>query len=67
MNYGPIIGATNGIYILDNCNKTNENFVKIDGTVYECDPQYKCSLFVNTGSKDDFNYFTVDEIEVYTL
>ena len=33
---------------------------------YECHPEYKCSLFVNTAGPDSINYFSVLDYEVYT-
>ena len=38
-----------------------------DGTHgYECHPQYKKSLFVNTAGPDEVNYFEILEYEVFT-
>ena len=38
-----------------------------DGTHgYECHPQYKKSLFVNTAGPDEENYFEILEYEVFT-
>ena len=38
-----------------------------DGTHgYECHPQYKKSLFVNTAGPDEVNYFEISSYEVFT-
>ena len=38
-----------------------------DTNGYECDPDYKCSLFVNTAGPDDTNYFSVLDYEVFGI
>ena len=61
---GPVFGAD--IFISDNCNN-NYNSISNDGTRgYECHPEYKSSLFVNTAGVDEENKFTVLDYEVYT-
>ena len=34
---------------------------------YECHPKYKSSLYVNTATPDERNYFSVLDYEVYTI
>ena len=63
-DYGPIFGYD--IYIGDNCNRENSCIIDNNGTSgYECHPEYKSSLFVNTAGRDDWNYFSVFDYEVY--
>ena len=67
--YGPIFRNGNGsdIYIGDNCNEENNCWIGNGGEGgYECHPQYKESLFVNTAGPDVKNLFTVLDFEVYT-
>ena len=67
--YGPIFRNGNGsdIYISDNCNEENSCFIDNDGEGgYECHPQYKESLFVNTAGPDEENKLAVLDYEVYT-
>ena len=65
--YGPIFGESD-IYIDDCCNKENSCLIHNDDTYgYECDPDYKCSLFVNTAGPDDTNYFSVLDYEVFGI
>ena len=41
--------------------------IKNNGTYgYDCNPKYKCSLFVNTNKPDNTNRFSVLDYEVYT-
>ena len=67
---GPIFGddKQNGdLFIGDHCNEENNCFIHNDGThVYECHPEYKSSLFVNTAGPNEENYFSVLDFEVYT-
>ena len=64
--WGPIFGKGD-IFITDYCNKDNSCFINNDGTRgYECHPEYKSSLFVNTAGPDSINYFSVLDYEVYT-
>ena len=54
------------IAIVDRCNRENSCWIDNDGTHgYECHPQLKSSLFVNTAGPDETNYFTVLDYEVY--
>ena len=63
-DYGPIFN--NDICIVNNCNEKDSCWINNDGyDGYECHPKYKCSLFVNTAGRDDWNYFTVLDYEVY--
>ena len=65
--YGPIFCGNDdyNICILDNCNIVN--IIRNDGYQgYECHPQYKSSLFVNTAGPDEENRFSVLDYEVYT-
>ena len=64
--YGPTFGY-NDIYIDDNCNKKNSCWIMNDGIHgYECHPEYKFSLFVNTAGPNKENLFSVLDYEVYT-
>ena len=56
------------IYINENCNSSNNCSTNNDGTKgYECHPQYKKSLFVNTDGPDNRNAFNVLDYEVYCI
>ena len=56
------------IYIGDDCNEEYHCFTNNDGTGgYECHPEYKCSLFVNTDEPDEKNYFSVLDYEVFSI
>ena len=61
---GPIFGGDILICICDNKSLcSNDN----DGTLsYECHPEHKSSLFVNTAGPDEPNHFSVLDYEVYT-
>ena len=62
---GPIF--YDDIMIRDNCNRNNSCIIKNNGTYgYDCNPKYKCSLFVNTNKPDNGNTFYVLDYEVYT-
>ena len=64
---GPQFGK-NTICIDDNCN--NEDSCMIGSSInfqYECHPEYKSSLFVNTGGHYEKNYFTVLDYEVFGI
>ena len=68
--YGPIFGyqSTHDIYIDDNCNKKDNCSINNDDTNgYECHPQYKRSLFVNTAGVDEENKFSVLDYEVFGI
>ena len=57
-DYGPTFGGD--ICIRDQCNEGNSCYIENNGThVYECHPQYKKSLFVNSAGTDEKNYFSV--------
>ena len=65
-SYGPMFGNSD-IYISENCNSSNNSSIYNDGTKgYECHPQYKKSLFVNTAGPDNLNPFSVLDYEVFT-
>ena len=63
-NSGPIFGD---IHIDDKCNEEDNCW---NGEPfyfqYECHPEYKSSLYVNTNRPDNDNYFSVLDYEVYT-
>ena len=64
---GPIFGDYK-IYINDNCNRRNSCFINNDGTRgYECHPEYKSSLFVNSAGTDEENKFFVLDYEVFGI
>ena len=55
------------IFINDDCNEKNSCYIdNEDSLLYECHPEYKASLFVNTAGPHSKNYFTVLDYEVYT-
>ncbi len=71
-DYGPCFGyeTYNGydLFVNDHCNKKNSCYIASDDTTgYECHPEYKKSLFVNTSGSDDKNYFSVLDYEVFTF
>ena len=64
-NFGPIF--VDDLVLGDNCNKENSCYITNNGTNgYECHPEHKSSLFVNTAKPDEENLFTVLDYEVYT-
>ena len=67
---GPIFGnymRNEDLFIGDHCNEENNCFIHNDGTHgYECHPEYKSSLFVNTDEPDEENKFILLDYEVYT-
>ena len=66
---GPIFDESDraDIFINDNCNKENSCSIHDDGTNgYECHPEYKSSLFVDTAGPAEENKFSVLDYEVYT-
>ena len=66
-DYGPVFGKSD-LHIADNCNEENSCWIDNDGTNgYECDAQYKSSLFVNTAGTDECNRFSVMDYEVFTI
>ena len=49
------------------CIILNCTYIHNNGTyAYECHPEYKSSLFVNTAGPDEQNNFSVLDYEVYT-
>ena len=67
---GPIFGNCDGsdISIGNYCNRENACIINNDGTRgYECHPEYKKSLFVNTAGPDDLNRFSLLDYEVFSL
>ena len=66
-NNDPVFG-NDDIKISYNCTGENNCWIQNDGTRgYKCDPQYKKSLFVNTGRPDEKNYFSVLDYEVFGI
>ena len=66
---GPVFGyqSTHDICIYDKCNEKDSCSINNDDTNgYECHPQFKSSLFVNTAGLDKTNRFSVMDYEVYT-
>ena len=60
--------AGSDICIKDHCNEKNSCWIQNDGTRgYECNYNYKSSLFVNTSGVNDKNYFSVLDYEVYCI
>ena len=67
---GPIFGEcmNRDLIIRDQCNKENSCFIYNDGEgAYECHPEYKSSLFVNTAGPNEENMFSVLDYEVYCI
>ncbi len=65
---GPIFGKYNDINVWDNCNGENSCYIdNNDKGEYECNPQYKKSLFVNTAGVDERNDFSVLDYEVFGI
>ncbi len=67
--YGPIFGFLEGdIYIHSQCNRENVCYINNNGECgYECHPQYKTSLFVDTADPDEVNRFTLLDYEVFGI
>ncbi len=66
---GPIYGSMWNIDLMigDHCNEENSCFIYNDGKhAYECHPEYKFSLFVNTAGPNEKKQFSVLDYEVYT-
>ena len=64
-HHGPTFGGD--ICIGDNCNREDNCCIGNDGTnEYECHPEFKSSLFVNTTGPNEKNCFSVLDYEVYT-
>ena len=69
-NYGSLFGNHYGsdICIRNNCNEESSCWIDNDGRRgYECHPQYKSSLFVNTSGPDEENKFSVLDYEVFGI
>ena len=66
--WGPTFGnGLSDIFIAQKCFNENSCWIENDGKKgYECHPQYKKSLFVNTAGPGESNLFTVEEYEVFT-
>ena len=67
---GPTFGSMhNGDLIIGHhCCKDNSCSIYNDGThIYECHPEYKSSLFVNTAGPNEKNVFSVLDYEVYCI
>ena len=64
---GPSFGSDGrNILLLNRCN--GDEFCRINANnEYECHPEYKSSLFVNTAGPDEENLFTVLDYEVYCI
>ena len=68
--YGPVFGyqSTHDICIDDKCNEEDNCSINNDDTNgYECHPQYRKSLFVNTAGVDEENKFRVLDYEVFGI
>ncbi len=64
---GPIFGYDD-IHIGVICNKRDSCSINNDGIhEYECHPEYKKSLYVNTAGPEERNKFTVLDYEVFGL
>ena len=66
---GPVFGNTySDIGIRDHCNEEQSCFVNTPNVMqYEYHPQYKSSLYVNTNSPNDVNYFSILDYEVFAV
>ena len=64
-SYGPTFG--DDIILSNRFFEENSYYIHNDGTHgYECHPEYKSSLFVNTAGPDEINKFSLLDYEVYT-
>ena len=62
--YGPSFGNDISIHIMEDLSLCS---IHNNGTnSYECHPEYKSSLFVNTAGPNEMNKFSVLDFEVYT-
>ncbi len=68
-NSGPVFGSCySDICIDDNCNEEDSCFINDPSNLqYECHPEYKSSLFVNTAILNNKNRFTVLDYEVFSI
>ena len=66
--WGPSFGNNySDINIADDCTKESSCWINPPSYFqYDCHPQYKSSLYVNTSGPDSTNYFSVLDYEVYT-
>ena len=64
---GPTFGAMSpDIYISNYCSAVDSCWISSSSCLqYECHPNHKSSLYVNTGEPDNQNKFTVMDYEVY--
>ncbi len=67
--WGPVFGNDYGdITIADECTKENSCWINPPNAFqYECHPEYKSSLYVNTSGPDNSNRFLVLDYEVYSF
>ena len=68
--YGPVFGngSDEDIYIGRKCNEENNCFIyNNDSFGYECNNEYKISLYVNTAGVDEENRFSVLDYEVFGI
>ncbi len=67
-NYGPRFGNnTSDIVIANKCTREDScHIAEPSDMQYECHPEYKSSLYVNTNGPDYVNRFSVLDYEVYT-
>ena len=68
-NYGPIFGNNYGdINIANDCNEEGSCYITEPSNFqYECHPEYKSSLYVNTNGPNNKNRFSVLDYEVYSF
>ena len=70
-SYGPRFGGDliyNDLFIDGHCNEEDSCSIYNKGTnAYECHPEYKSSLFVNTAGPDEPNHFSVLDYEVFGI
>ena len=69
-NCGPVFSDewNYDIYISKKCTKKNMCITYNNGkNGYECHPEYKSSLFVNSNKPDESNPFSVEDYEVFTI
>ena len=68
--YGPAFcgNKLSVINLTSKCNKEDSCWIDNDGTIgYECHPEYKSSLFVNTKEPDGMNEFAALDYEVFGI
>ena len=65
-DHGPLFGFFD-ICLDYQISEENRCYIHNDGTnSYECHPEYKSSLFVNTAGPDEENRFSILDYEVYS-